>query len=114
MSESKTMKPEQDAFGQMMWAYYKGKEVCEIVERDDGYFSAYHGPKVYFSEYRDWPLIGLLAPSMLSMFTSWTAEAQEIVWNTNPTPLPMPTRMHTCMQRREGTESGIFYLVLHT
>lgn len=58
MSESKTMKPEQDAFGQMMWAYYRGKEVCEIVERDDGYFSAYHGPKVYFSEYRDWPLIG--------------------------------------------------------
>ena len=51
------LKPEQDAFGQMMWAYYKAKEVCEIVERDDGYFSAYHGPKIYFSEYKDWPLI---------------------------------------------------------
>lgn len=48
------LKPKQDAFGQVMWAYYKGKEICEIVERDDGYFSAYRGPKVYFSKYKDW------------------------------------------------------------
>jgi len=31
------LKPEEDAFGQMIWAYYKGREVFEIVERDDGY-----------------------------------------------------------------------------
>jgi len=52
-----TLKPESDAFGRMMWAYYKGKEICEIIERDDGYFSAYKSPKVYFSEYKDWPAI---------------------------------------------------------
>jgi cyclopropane fatty-acyl-phospholipid synthase-like methyltransferase len=51
------LKPEEDAFGQMMWAYYKGKEVCEIVERDDGYFSAHRrGPETYFSEHKNWPL----------------------------------------------------------
>lgn len=51
------MKPEHDAFGRMMWAYYMGKEVCEIVERDDGYFSSHKSPRVYFSEYKDWPLV---------------------------------------------------------
>lgn len=48
------LNPEQDAFGQMIWAYYKGKEVCEIIERDDGYFSAHKGPEIYFSEYKNW------------------------------------------------------------
>jgi len=47
------LKPEEDAFGQEIWAYYKGKEVFEIVERDDGYIDAMN-PKVYFSEYEDW------------------------------------------------------------
>ena len=47
----------KDAFGQAMWAHYKGRESCLIVERDDGYFSAYCGPKVFFSEYEDWNLI---------------------------------------------------------
>ena len=55
--EIKTLKPEQDAFGQEIWAYFKGKEVSEIVERDDGYFSVSSGPKLYFSQYEDWPLI---------------------------------------------------------
>jgi len=57
MGKIKTLKPEEDAFGQMMWAYYNGKEICEIVERDDGYFSAHKTPKVYFSDYEDWPVI---------------------------------------------------------
>lgn len=50
------MKPEEDAFGQMIWAFYKGKEASEILERDDGYIDAM-SPKAYFSEYEDWPLI---------------------------------------------------------
>ena len=57
MSKTRTLKPEHDAFGQEIWAYYKGKEICEIVERDDGYFSAHQNPKVYFSEFKDWPFI---------------------------------------------------------
>jgi SAM-dependent methyltransferase len=51
----KALKSEQDAFGQMIWAYYKGKEVFEIWERSDGYISV-DLPKTYFSEYEDWAL----------------------------------------------------------
>lgn len=51
----KKLKPEEDTFGQEMWACYKGEEAAEIVERDDGYFNATPGnPKSYFSEYEDW------------------------------------------------------------
>jgi 2-polyprenyl-3-methyl-5-hydroxy-6-metoxy-1,4-benzoquinol methylase len=51
----KKLKPEEDTFGQEMWACYKGEEASEIVERDDGYFNATPGnPKHYFSEYEDW------------------------------------------------------------
>jgi hypothetical protein len=47
------MEPEEDAYGQEMWAYYKGKEVFEIVERDDGYIEASATTKIYFSDYED-------------------------------------------------------------
>jgi 2-polyprenyl-3-methyl-5-hydroxy-6-metoxy-1,4-benzoquinol methylase len=54
----KKLKAEEDAFGQEMWACYKGEEASEIVERDDGFFNASpKGPAVYFSEYEDWNLI---------------------------------------------------------
>jgi SAM-dependent methyltransferase len=51
------VKPDHDAFGKELWTCYKGQNICEIVERDDGYFSAHQSPRVYFSEYKDWPLI---------------------------------------------------------
>ncbi len=51
----KALKPEEDAFGQMIWACYKGKEVFEIWERDDGYISASsNAVNKYFSEYVNW------------------------------------------------------------
>ncbi|MFQ6064211.1 MAG: class I SAM-dependent methyltransferase [Candidatus Bathyarchaeia archaeon] len=50
------MRPEEDAYGQELWAYYKGRAVFEIVERDDGYISASTYPRIYFSDYEDWPL----------------------------------------------------------
>jgi SAM-dependent methyltransferase len=50
------VKPEHDAFGKELWACYKGQNIYEIIERDDGYFSAHQSPKIYFSEYRYWPL----------------------------------------------------------
>jgi SAM-dependent methyltransferase len=54
----KKLKPEEDTFGQEMWAYYKGEETSEIVERDDGYFNASpKGPALYFSEFEDWDLL---------------------------------------------------------
>jgi SAM-dependent methyltransferase len=49
------LKPEEDTFGQEMWAYYKGKEVFEVVERNDGYIDpSALTPKMYFLEYDDW------------------------------------------------------------
>lgn len=48
------MKISKDAYGQEIWAYFKGKKVFEIIERDDGYFDAWEGTKKYFSEYKDW------------------------------------------------------------
>jgi len=50
------MKPEEDAYGQEIWAYYKGRESFEIVERDDGYISTSTWLKIYFSEYEEWSL----------------------------------------------------------
>jgi len=51
----KKLKPEEDAFGQEIWACYKGEDASEVVERDDGYFNASPGnPRNYFSEYEDW------------------------------------------------------------
>ncbi|MCW4020186.1 MAG: hypothetical protein NWF14_03025 [Candidatus Bathyarchaeota archaeon] len=50
------LKPEEDAHGQGMWAYYNGEESFEIVERDDGYFDALPGAKAYFLRYEDWIL----------------------------------------------------------
>ena len=57
MRKLKTVEPERDAFGQELWACYKGQNIYKIIERDDGHFSAHQSPKVYFSEYADWPLI---------------------------------------------------------
>ncbi|UCG36135.1 MAG: class I SAM-dependent methyltransferase [Candidatus Bathyarchaeota archaeon] len=49
------LKPEEDAYGQEIWACYQGREVFEIVERDDGYVDpSALGPKTYFTKYRDW------------------------------------------------------------
>jgi 2-polyprenyl-3-methyl-5-hydroxy-6-metoxy-1,4-benzoquinol methylase len=59
MGRSKILKPEEDAFGQSMWAHYKGERASEIVERDDGYFDASpRTPRMYFSEYEDWHPVG--------------------------------------------------------
>lgn len=55
MGRIRALKPEEDAFGQMIWAYYQGKEVFEIWERNDGYISV-DLPKTYLSEYEDWAL----------------------------------------------------------
>jgi SAM-dependent methyltransferase len=50
----KRLKPTEDAFGQTLWAAYKGEEVFEIVERDDGLINAPLKTKGYFSDYEDW------------------------------------------------------------
>ncbi|MDI6855560.1 MAG: class I SAM-dependent methyltransferase [Candidatus Thermoplasmatota archaeon] len=46
----------KDVYGKLIWNYYKGKRSFEIIERDDGYINgSSSGPKVYFSDYKDWP-----------------------------------------------------------
>lgn len=48
------LKPHQDAYGQMLLDYLLEGSGSEIVEHDGGDFSIGAGPKLYFSEYRDW------------------------------------------------------------
>lgn len=54
IKNGKDSKP-ADVFGQELWDYYCGKEVTEIVERNDGYISAnLNIIKSYFSDYMSW------------------------------------------------------------
>ena len=46
---------QQDAYGELVSAYYNGNDVIEIVERDDGFISTSAGPHAYFLEYEQWP-----------------------------------------------------------
>ena len=49
------MKPEHDAFGQMMWIAHKnGTQEPEIVERNDGYITVGRGPTLYFAPFAAW------------------------------------------------------------
>jgi SAM-dependent methyltransferase len=47
------LKPEEDAFGQALCAAYKGEEVFEVVERDDGFVDAMK-TRGYFSDSESW------------------------------------------------------------
>ena len=48
------MKDYQDAHGQAMYDYFKGKQFSEIVERDDGNIDASDGPEAYFLSFKNW------------------------------------------------------------
>ena len=47
------MEDEKDAFGQMLFAFWRGEESYEIIERDDGVVEAL-SPGRYFSQFTDW------------------------------------------------------------
>ncbi len=47
----------KDAYGQEMWAHWKGKDSYEVVEREDGFVGLSGGAKAYFAGYKDWPEI---------------------------------------------------------
>lgn len=52
------MKPEKDAYGKEVLAYFKNQSssrLQEIIERDDGFFDVSGGPKAYFEKYEEWP-----------------------------------------------------------
>lgn len=48
------MKKPEDAFGHLLYDYFKGEEVREIIERNDGNLEATAGPEFYFRSYDDW------------------------------------------------------------
>jgi 2-polyprenyl-3-methyl-5-hydroxy-6-metoxy-1,4-benzoquinol methylase len=48
------IRKDQDAFGQEIYAYYTGKDVTEVTEREDGFISTGRGPKGYFDSFEDW------------------------------------------------------------
>ena len=53
MSQVNPLKPEEDAFGQMLWSCHSEGEAFEVIERDDGYVDAVPA-KGYFAGYEAW------------------------------------------------------------
>ena len=49
------VKPARDAYGQEMWACYKGVSGYEVVEREDGLIDLGRA-SLYFSDYNEWPV----------------------------------------------------------
>jgi Methyltransferase domain len=48
------VREDQDAFGQEVFAYFSGKEVTEVTEREDGFIATGRGPAFYFYSFDDW------------------------------------------------------------
>ncbi len=51
------MSYKEDAFGQALKDYLQGKEVLEIIERDDGYIDATKPVGDYLADFEEWPEI---------------------------------------------------------
>lgn len=49
-------KADRDAYGHMIYDYLNGQDTDEIIEREDGYIDTSYGCKLYFAEFKDWPL----------------------------------------------------------
>ena len=50
------LKDRQDTYGHQLYDCFKGREVVEVVERNDGYVDPSHSlPRAYLSDYKDWP-----------------------------------------------------------
>lgn len=45
---------DKDAYGHVIWNYFKNLPSFEIVERDDGHLSLSGGAQSYFSSHKDW------------------------------------------------------------
>ena len=49
------LRSNQDAYGHQLYDFFKGRQVIEVVERDDGLIDPSEVlPKYYLSEYKDW------------------------------------------------------------
>jgi len=50
----KALAKHQDAMGQAMYDYFRGRDTREIVERDDGFVAPSGGPAFYLAPYERW------------------------------------------------------------
>lgn len=48
------LKPDQDAYGQMMLDYLRDGSGYEVVEHDDGFIGLGAGPRLYFADFDAW------------------------------------------------------------
>jgi len=48
------LRPDQDAYGELLLAFFEGRPADEIMERDDGFIHC-GSPADYFAPYRRWP-----------------------------------------------------------
>jgi SAM-dependent methyltransferase len=48
------MKPDQDAYGQMMLDHLRDGSGYEVVEHDDGFVGIGAGPRLYFADFDEW------------------------------------------------------------
>src|SRR6476646_5174078 len=46
-----------DAYGRLVYDYYKGRPSAEIVERDDHWFAVSSGARAYFAPFEQWPSV---------------------------------------------------------
>jgi SAM-dependent methyltransferase len=49
------LRPEQDAYGRIVYDHLRGVRTSEVIERDDGFFAASTGATAYFAPYPRWP-----------------------------------------------------------
>jgi SAM-dependent methyltransferase len=52
---TRSLRPDEDAYGRLMVDFFEGRPAIEIVERDDGMVMANRGPMMYFEPIRRWP-----------------------------------------------------------
>ncbi len=50
------MDTRKDAYGQELWAHFRGKRSYELIEREDGFFALSGGSSAYFQEFKNWPV----------------------------------------------------------
>jgi SAM-dependent methyltransferase len=54
-SMTRSLRPDEDAYGRAVLDWFEGRPATEIVEREDGLIMANRGPANYFDPIRRWP-----------------------------------------------------------
>jgi len=51
------MRQQQDAFGNALFDAYRRRDVCAVIERDDGYLDSDRSLETYFADYAKWACV---------------------------------------------------------